>query len=114
MELILCCPQGGDHPVEARLARIAVDEGGQPLIEFPCPGCGRYVACALEERSAHRLIGLGIRGTALRAPAEVTEIHDGPPLGPDDLLDLHLFLAEPDWLERLEREVADGVPRRGD
>jgi len=111
MELTLCCPEGGDHPVEARLARVAVDEGGQPFVEFPCPGCGRYVACPLEERSALRLIGLGIRATATRAPAEVTEIHEGPPLSPDELLDFHLFLGQPDWLERLEDELARQKPR---
>ncbi len=62
--------------------------------------------------TALRLIGLGLRGTALRPPAEVTEVHEGPPLSPDELLDLHLFLGRPDWLEQLERELADRPPRR--
>lgn len=110
MQLILCCPQGGDYPVEARLARVAVKPSGEPFIEFPCPGCRNYVACPLEERSALRLIGLGLRGTAFRPPAEVIEVHEGPPLSPDDLLDFHLFLGEPDWLDRLKRELANRAP----
>jgi hypothetical protein len=107
MELTICCPEGGDHPVEARLARVVIDEHARPYVEFPCAGCGRYVACALEESSALRLIALGVRASAARAPAEVVEVHEGPPLAPDDLLDLHLFLAQPDWLERLERELGN-------
>lgn len=47
----------------------------------------------------------------MRPPAEVAEVHENdPPLSPDDLLDFHLFLARPDWLERLERELAGGPP----
>lgn len=108
MQLILCCPNGGDHPVEARHARVAVDGGGEPFIEFPCPGCGNVVACALENDSALRLIGLGVRAVSTRAPAEVAEVHEGdPPIAPDDLLDFHLFLGQPDWLEQLHRELAD-------
>ena len=107
MQLILCCPEGGEHPIEARQARVTVNERAQAFIEFPCPGCSRYVACPLEERAALRLIGLGLRAAAMRAPAEVAEVHDDPPLVPDDLLDFHLFLGQPDWLERLERELAD-------
>lgn len=106
----MCCPDrpdGGDYPVEARLARVVVGERGEPFIEFPCPGCGRYAACPLDERSALRLIGLGVRAVAMKAPAEVTEVHDGPPLTPDELLDFHLFLGRPDWLDQLERELAE-------
>lgn len=105
MELTICCPEGGDHNVEARLARVVVSERGEPLIEFPCPSCGRYVACPLDDRSAIRLIGLGLRGMAMRAPAEVTEVHEGDPISPDELLDLHQLLAQPDWLEQLAREL---------
>lgn len=111
MEITLCCPEGGDYAVEARLARVVVDERAQPFIEFPCPGCGRYVACALEERSALRLIALGLRGQAMRAPAEVTEMHEGPPLAPDELLDFHLFLGRPDWLDKFERELSERPPQ---
>jgi hypothetical protein len=111
MELTLCCPEGGDYVVEARLARVTVDEHAQPFVEFPCPGCGKYVACPLEARSALRLISLGLRGTAMRAPAEVIELHDGPPLAPDELLDFHLFLGRSDWLEQLEQELAERPPR---
>lgn len=109
MQLILCCPTGGEHPVEAHLARVTVDEHAGPFIEFPCPGCGEYVACRLDERSALKLIALGLRATAMRPPAEVAEVHEGdPPLSHDDLLDFHLFLARPDWVERLERELGSG------
>lgn len=106
MQLTICCPEGGDFPIEARLARVLVADGGEAFVEFPCPRCGHYVACPLEVRSAVRLIALGLRATAMRAPAEVTEVHEGPPLGPDDLLDLHLFLGRSDWLEELERELS--------
>lgn len=110
MELTLCCPDGGDHAVEARLARVVVDEQAQPFLEFPCPGCGRYVVCPLEEKAALQLIALGLRGMAMRAPAEVTEIHEGPPLAPDELLDFHLVLGRPDWLEQLAHELAERPP----
>ena len=109
MQLTICCParpDEGDYPVEARLARVVVNERAEPFIQFPCPACGEYVACPLDERSALKLIALGVRGTAMRAPAEVAEVHEGPPLDADELLDFHLFLGRPDWLGELEHELA--------
>lgn len=103
MQLTICCPEGGSYPVEARRARVLVNERGQALVEFPCPRCEREVLCVLDEHSALRLIGLGIKGMPLRPAAEVTEAHEGPPLTLDDLLDLHLLLEHPGWLDRLER-----------
>lgn len=109
MELTICCPEGGDHAVEARLARVVVDPRGEPY-EFPCPGCGRYVACPLEAKSALRLIGLGLRGLPISGPAEVTEVHEGLPIAPDDLLDFHQLLSREDWLDQLERELGRDAP----
>lgn len=114
-QLILCCPDGGDHPVEARQARVTVNEQAEAFIEFPCPACGKFVACPLEDQSALRLIALGVRAVSMHAPAEVAEIHEGEsPLTPDDLLDFHLFLGRPDWLERFERELAGRQPERNE
>lgn len=112
MQLILCCPNGGDHPVEARSARVTVTERGEPYIEFPCPACGKVVACPLEAESALRLIGLGLRASATRPPAELAEVREcDPPLTPDDLLDLHLVFGQPNWLVELQRELEDGRSR---
>lgn len=110
MQLTLSCADGGRYAVEARLARVVVTCCGHPFVEFPCPGCGKQTACPIEPHVALRLIGLGVRAGALLPPAEATEVHEGPPLSADELLDFHLLLARPDWLERLERELAGPSP----
>lgn len=61
MELTLCCPERGDYVVWARLARVVVTASREPCSECPCPKCERPVACPPEERSALRLIGLGLK-----------------------------------------------------
>lgn len=42
----------------------------------------------------------------------MSEVHHGLPVSSDDLLDFHLLLGRTDWLEELERELAERGERR--
>jgi predicted RNA-binding Zn-ribbon protein involved in translation (DUF1610 family) len=69
---------------------------------FRCPQCGGANA----RQSTDGIIGLLVRAGASvetwRLPAELFEARPlGPVLTPDDLLDFHLALEQPDWFDDL-------------
>ena len=43
-------------------------------------------------------------------PAELSEPHSGPPLTPDDLLDLHVLLEDDTWFQQLVALVRRTTP----
>lgn len=43
-------------------------------------------------------------------PAELAEPHSGPPLTPDDLLDLHVLLEDDTWFRQLVALVRRTTP----
>ena len=68
---------------------------------FVCPDCVQVVTKPADERVVRLLISGGVEAQFWEPPAELLEIHDGPVLTYDDLLDLHLLLESPDWWARL-------------
>lgn len=76
---------------------------------FRCPACAGAVAKEASRRIVDLLVSSGVRMEVWRLPAELAEPHEGAPISPDDLLDFHLLLCEPQWFER----VADMVRRSG-
>lgn len=67
---------------------------------FDCPMCLALVQKPADDRVIQLLISGGVRALVWELPLEVTEAHQGPALTHDDLLDFHLLLERPDWLER--------------
>jgi hypothetical protein len=53
------------------------------------------------------LISGGVRAIVWELPDEILEPHAGSALTHDDLLDFHLLLEQPDWLESLFRVTQD-------
>lgn len=65
------------------------------------------VAKDASRRIVDLLVGSGVRMQVWRLPAELLEVHPGPTLTPDDLLDFHLLLETDAWFE----SVAEAVRR---
>ncbi|HVL33003.1 MAG TPA: hypothetical protein VM600_05415 [Actinomycetota bacterium] len=102
------CPTCG--PVECTPAdfTLAICEDYSPatFYTFPCPMCEETVQKPAEERVVELLIAEGVRPTSWNLPAELREAHDGPAFTIDDVLDFHLAMEQPDWVERLLKTEA--------
>jgi hypothetical protein len=101
------CPTCGDVRLTAGELTVRVcsdDDHGS--YRFRCPGCDAPVAKPASAHIVELLVSSGVRLEMWRRPAELLEHHSGPPLTPDDLLDFHVALERPDWLDELVR--ADG------
>lgn len=85
------CPDCGDvelAPIEVTL--IAPPPPRLAWYTFRCPECS---ACVHKDATAAAVRCLAEAGIEPEwIPAEVLESHAGPPIGYDDLLDLHLEL----------------------
>jgi rRNA maturation protein Nop10 len=83
--------------IELRVCNIA----SASYYTFVCPVCLEEVRKPADDRVVQLLISGGVRAVVWQMPAEVSEIHEGPPLTLDDLLDFHIELERTDWFERL-------------
>jgi len=74
---------------------------------FQCPSCADQVAKPADERIAQLLTtgGVPVAETPPRLPPHPEFPGAGPPFTPDDLLDLHLLLAQPSWFTELVRDT---------
>ena len=70
---------------------------------FDCPTCVTAVQKPADDRVIQLLISGGVRAIVWELPDEILEPHAGEPLTHDDLLDFHLLLQQPDWMEGLFR-----------
>lgn len=68
---------------------------------FVCPRCTDRVRKPADDRIVSLLISGGVHATTWEIPAEALEMHAGPRLGYDDLLDFALWLGMADDLARL-------------
>lgn len=74
---------------------------------FECPSCGSEVRKAADGTTAQLLISGGVRPKLWHLPLEALEVHAGPLLTYDDLIDFHEVLLQDDWFEALvERDRA--------
>jgi endogenous inhibitor of DNA gyrase (YacG/DUF329 family) len=106
------CPSCGDVQLRASDLTVRVcsdDESGSYC--FRCPECERAVAKEASRRIVDLLVSSGVRLQVWRRPAELTEMHDGPALTPDDLLDFHMLLRADDWFDQLTEVVRKTLPR---
>lgn len=96
------CPSCGDVQLTPRDLTVRVcadDEHGSYV--FHCPVCELAVAKDANQRIVDLLISSGVRLEVWRRPAELSELHAGPPISADDLLDFHLLLRSDDWFEHV-------------
>lgn len=73
---------------------------------FTCPTCTEHVEKPADERIAHLLTTGGVNVSVVEEADRSLEEHpESPPEGPaltyDDLLDLHVLLADDGWFDQL-------------
>jgi len=80
--------------------RVCSDDASGAYL-FRCPRCAQAVTRPASERIVDVLVSSGVRLEVWRLPSEFRERPDGPPFGPDDVLDFHERLQSPRWFEDL-------------
>jgi hypothetical protein len=68
---------------------------------FTCPECAEFVEKPADERIVRLLLSGGVTPVPVHVPAEVLEIHDGPTITYDDVLDFHEMLQGANWFSEL-------------
>jgi predicted RNA-binding Zn-ribbon protein involved in translation (DUF1610 family) len=68
---------------------------------FTCPTCGDFVQKSADDRIVRLLLSGGVVPVPVHVPAEALEVHDGPPISHDDILNFHEMLTEDDWIKQL-------------
>lgn len=114
------CPGCGEvdlRPEEVTLHVVRAPDGlvgDGSSYRFECPDCDETVTKPADERIAQLLTtgGVPVEEEAPGTPASrdhrpphPEQPPPGPPLTPDDLLDLHLLLGQQDWFDQLARAV---------
>ena len=113
------CPRCGEvelRPDELQLHIVGWDEadvGEGSTYLFDCPRCADEVVKPADARIAQLLTTGGVPVVcsadeevpdgAVELPPHPEHAPDGPPLTPDDLLDLHELLQTDEWFERLRQ-----------
>jgi hypothetical protein len=106
------CPDCGDVSLEIAdvTVRTFTDGTSGSEYRFDCPGCRRPVSRTASERIVDLLLSAGAPSEAWTWPAELRERPSGPPLTPDDLLDLHVLLDREGWFDDLVALVRRTTP----
>jgi hypothetical protein len=68
---------------------------------FTCPDCAEFVEKPADERVVRLLLSGGVVPVPVHVPAEALEVHYGPPITLNDLLEFHEMLEGSDWFEQL-------------
>ncbi len=103
------CPTCGDVELTSRDVTVQVcATNNQGSYAFRCPACNVAVSKMAEQRIVDLLVSSGVRLSVWSMPAELDEVHAGPALTYDDLLELHQELQADDWFARLNE-----LDRRG-
>ena len=106
------CPACGDVQlqIDDLTVRVCSDEDDAERVPLPVPGM-RADGAPRGEPADRRPARVGRRAArAWRWPAELAEPPAGPPLTPDDLLDLHVLLEDDNWFEQLVALVRRTTP----
>ena len=96
------CPDCGE--VDLTADDILLRIGASKTVNtygFSCPTCGEFIQKAADERVVRLLLSGGVVPVPVHVPAEALEVHDGPVINHDDLLDFHQLLQGDSWFEEL-------------
>lgn len=100
------CPECGE--VDLTADDILLRIGATKTVNtygFSCPDCGEFVQKNADDRVVRLLLSGGVVPVPVHVPAEALEIHDGPTINHDDLLDFHNLLKSDSWFEELARNA---------
>jgi hypothetical protein len=64
------------------------------LLKYTCPKCQKPVEYRFENSHVHTLLASNVKIQRVKIPVEARELHVGPPISHDDILDLVLALRE--------------------
>ena len=97
------CPECGDVTlgIDDVTVRTGPDELRDGCYRFSCPVCLGTVTRDATARIVDLLLSAGAPHERFSWPRELDERPGGPPLTADDLIDLHVLLAQDTWFERL-------------
>jgi hypothetical protein len=96
------CPECGEIDLTADdvLLRIGASRAVNTY-GFTCPTCTQFIEKAADDRVVRLLLSGGVMPVPVHVPAEALEVHDGPPINHDDLLDFHHELEDDNWFDQL-------------
>jgi hypothetical protein len=98
------CVGCGDVELTSRDLTVRVcRDNGAGTYSFGCPRCHQIAVRSAEPRIVELLVTSGVRLVTWSLPAELNEVHTGPPIDHDDLLDFHALLETDDWLDAVLR-----------
>ena len=66
---------------------------------FTCPDCSQFIEKPADDRVVRLLLSGGVVPVPVHVPAEALELHSGPPITHDDLLEFHELLDGDRWFE---------------
>jgi hypothetical protein len=96
------CPTCGDVELTSGDVTVLVcSTTNVSSYAFQCPTCDVAVTKPAEPRVVDLLVSTGVKLSVWQLPAEMQEVHDGPPINYDDLLEFHFELRRDDWFDRL-------------
>lgn len=96
------CPACGEVELtSADIELLVCPSAPMSHYAFVCPSCTDRIRKPADDHIVSLLISGGVRPTTWDVPAEALEVHAGPRLGYDDLLDFALWLGMADDLARL-------------
>ena len=105
------CPTCGDVELTSGDVTVLVcSTTSVSSYAFQCPTCDGAVTKPAEPRVVDLLVSTGVKLSVWQLPAEMEEVHSGPPIAYDDLLEFHFELRRDDWFDRvLALEKKDSV-----
>ncbi len=104
------CPTCGDIDLKPRDIRVVTaPAAGWATYAFTCPSCEDDITKSADDEVVTLLRGAGVAVERIHVPAEALELHFGPAIAADDLIDFGLTLGSSDTLvEVLTSETSPG------
>ena len=100
------CSLCGEIAVPLSQMRLYRNTGSKTdYFAFDCPECGKVRGGEADAQFVNFLVAQGLSAEEERFAPEILELHEGPPLDYDDLLDFHKMLEETEWFEALQQSV---------
>ncbi|MCB0917711.1 MAG: hypothetical protein KDC39_03990 [Actinobacteria bacterium] len=100
------CPTCGDVDLKPRdITVVVAPAAGWATYAFACPACEDQITKTADDEVVTLLRGAGVTVERVHVPAEALELHFGPNISHDDLIDFGLDLQDTDCLvAQLTRE----------
>lgn len=105
------CNACGDVELTTRDVRVVMcSKTNEGSYAFQCPACRLAVSKPAESRVIDVLVAAGVAVTIWHMPAELEEVHTGPAISYDDLLEFHFALQRTDALAPFAQFADAGHP----